>query len=417
LRLTLIALLIPAFAGAQIDLATRRGVVDALASQVERIYVDADTGTLIATHLRDRLKAGVYDTIADPIRLGDVVTRDLRSVNGDLHLSLRYSAASARGAAPSVLAFADRSQHYALGRLDVLPGNVGYMELTGFSGDAGARDIIVAALKYLEPTQAIIFDLRRNRGGSASLVNFLISHFTGPDTLASVVVKSRASARGNTRYTLATVPGPRRTDVPVYVLTSRSTGSAGEDFAFVMKNLKRATIVGDRTAGAGHNVTQIPVGTGFVAGISITRVSDPRTGEEWERVGVQPTVKADPAAALDVAHKLAVEALIPGARGLARTQLELVRDLVGGRITPRVVPADRLASYVGGYEGGRQVTVVNGALTYSPTAGASEQPVALDDATFILSSLSRITFERDERGQIRIRSTLPDGSSTTFARR
>jgi hypothetical protein len=418
MRLVLLALIAPVAAGAQIDLSTRRGVIDTIAAQVERLYVDADTGLKIATRVRDRARAGAYDTIADPLRLGEALTRDLRAINGDLHLSVRYTAAAARGAPPSVLAFGDRSQHYALGRVDVLPGNVGYMELTGFSGDGGARDIIVAALKYLEPTSAIIFDLRRNRGGSANLVNFLISHFTGPDTLASLVVKNRGSARGFTRYTLPSVPGPRRTDVPVYVLTSRGTGSAGEDFAFVMKNLKRATIVGDRTAGAGHNVTNIPSGAGFVTGISITRVSDPRTGEEWERVGVQPNVKVDAASALDVAHKLALESLIPNAPPPMRGQLELARDLVAARVSAHVVPADRLAGYVGAYEGGRQVTVVNGVLMYEPVPGfMPEQPVPLDDATFILSSFSRITFERDAQGQIRIRSTLPDGSTTTFARR
>jgi hypothetical protein len=395
-----------------------RSVVDTVAAQVERLYVDADTGQKIAARMRDRARAGAYDTIADPLRLGEALTRDLRSVNGDLHLSVRYTAAAARGAAPSVLGFADRAQHYALGRVDVLPGNVGYMELLGFSGDAGARDIIVAGLKYLEPTSAIIFDLRRNRGGSASLVNFLISHFTGPDTLASVVVKNRGSARGFTRYTLSSVPGPRRTDVPVYVLTSRGTGSAGEDFAFVMKNLKRATVVGDRTAGAGHNVTNISSGAGFVTGISITRVSDPRTGEEWERVGVQPNVKTDAASALDVAHKLALESLITSAQPPVRGQLELVRDLVTARVAARVVPAARLASYVGEYEGGRHVTVMNGALMYATSAGAMpEQAVAIDDSTFMLSTLSRITFEHDAQGQMRIRATLPDGSTTTFARR
>lgn len=418
MRLAFLTLLAPAVAGAQVDLSTRRSVVDTVAAQVERYYVDADTGRLIATRVRDRARAGTYDSITDPLRLGEALTRDLRSINGDLHLSVRYTAAAARGAPPSVLAFADRSQHYALGRVDVLPGNIGYMELTGFSGDAGAREIIVAALKYLEPTSAIIFDMRRNRGGSASLVNFLISHFTGPDTLASVVVKNRGSVRGNTRYTLASVPGPRRTDVPVFVLTSRGTGSAGEDFAFVMKNLKRATVVGDRTAGAGHNVTNIPSGAGFVTGISITRVSDPRTGEEWERVGVQPTVKTDAASALDVAHKLALDTLLSTARPEAHGQLQLVRDLVGARVAGRVVPAAKLSTYAGEYEGGRQVTVANGALMYATSAGAMPEPaVAIDDSTFILSTLNRITFERDDRGQVRIRATLPDGSSTTFARR
>lgn len=292
--------------------AERRDVLDTIAGQVERIYVDADTGRMIATKLRDRLRAGAYDTIADPSRLSQLLTTDLRSVNHDLHLSVSYNPAGSSGTGRPVgpPPFLSRAQHYALGRLDVLPGNIGYLEINGFSLEQGARDALVGALTYLQTTDAMILDLRRNRGGDANLVNFLISHFTGPDTLASVTVKTRTPNRGFTRYTLASVPGPRRTDVPLYVLISRSTGSAGEDCAFVLQNLKRATLIGDRTAGAGHNVTIVSSGHGFQTGISFSRVSDPRTGKEWEQIGVQPDVKVDVAAALDSAQAIARSALL-----------------------------------------------------------------------------------------------------------
>src|SRR3954471_14788364 len=98
MRLLLLALIAPVAAGAQIDLSARRGVVDTIAAQIERLYVDADTGQRIAARVRTQARAGAYDTIADPLRLGDALTRDLRSVNGDLHLSVRYTAAAARGA-------------------------------------------------------------------------------------------------------------------------------------------------------------------------------------------------------------------------------------------------------------------------------------------------------------------------------
>ena len=233
-------------------------------------------------------------------------------MNHDLHLNVSYSAGNPGGggrAGGGALGFLGKSNHFALGRVDVLPGNIGYMEINGFSVDQAARDVVVGALKYLQTTDAMIIDLRRNRGGDANLVNFLISHFTGPDTLASLTVKMRSGNRSFTRYTMASVPGPRRPDVPLYVLTSRATGSAGEDCAFVLKNLKRATIIGDRTAGAGHNVSIVPSGHGFQTGISFSRVSDPRTGQEWEQVGVQPDVKVDVNTALDVGQSMALKAI------------------------------------------------------------------------------------------------------------
>lgn len=331
-----LAVAAPAFvapAGAQppaLDPAARRAVVDTVAAQVERVYVDADTGRLIAAAVRARRDAGAYDRVDDPARLAALLTADLRAVNGDLHLSVAHIP-DAAGGARAPLAFADRSQHYALGRVDVLPGNVGYFQVDGFSGDPAARDVVVAALRYLETTDAIILDLRRTRGGSAMLVNFLVSHFTGPEPVASVVVKERQSATSFTRHTLASVPGPRRPDVPLYVLTGRGTASAGEDCAFVLQNLKRATLVGDRTAGAGHNVTFLPAGHGFRTGISFSRVSDPRTGKEWERVGVQPDVRADVATADLTAHALALRALAASADPARRRRLELAADSVEAR--------------------------------------------------------------------------------------
>ena len=211
-------------------------------------------------------------TTASLIRpcLAQLLTADLRSVNHDLHLNVSYSAGNpggGGGAGGGALAFLGKSNHFALGRVDVLPGNIGYMEINGFSVDQAARDVVVGALKYLQTTDAMIIDLRRNRGGDANLVNFLISHFTGPDTLASLTVKTRSGIAAFTRYTMASVPGPRRARRPTLRLDEPSDGVGGRGLcAFVLKNLKRATIIGDRMAGAGHNVSIVPSGYGFQSG-------------------------------------------------------------------------------------------------------------------------------------------------------
>jgi hypothetical protein len=291
------------------------------------------------------------------------------------------------------------------------------MELNGFSNESGARDMIVDALRYLETTDAVILDLRRNRGGDGSLVNFLISHFTGADTLASLTVRTRTDPRGSTRYTLAKVPGPRRPNIPLFVLTSRNTASAGEDCAFVLKNLQRATLVGGRTAGAGHNVTFVQSGHGFRTGISFSRVSDPRTGKEWEQVGVQPDVSVEPIAALDSAHVLVLSSLAAKSDGEQRRQLEMQRELVQSRAHARPVPVSVLAGYAGKYEGNRRVTLAGERLMYETIAGGMPEPLlALSDTEFMLSNQVRVIFERDPKGGTKIRAIMPDGATLTFAR-
>jgi retinol-binding protein 3 len=419
---------------APLDAARRRNVIDTLSARLIKHYVDADTGLLIAARMRQRLTSGAYDAITSPARFAEALTVDLRSVNGDRHLNVTYSPEQPglrpgpegirMGTPPSALptTFTPvpdpvRRSNYALGRVDVLPGNVGYLDIRGFSGAANVVPALKAVFEYLQGTDAIIFDLRRNGGGSPFSVNAIISHFTTADTVASLTVRNRSANQTFTRYTYANVPGPRRPTVPLYVLTSGATASAGEDFTFVLKNMKRATIVGGTTAGAGHNNANLDIGEGFNASISFTRVVDPKTGAEWERVGVTPDVPVDQAKALDVAHALALKTIAASESDPRRRRvLDLTREAIEAQVTPRVVPAATLRSYVGEYDGGRTVALDGNQLTYSGRLGAPPDPiVALTDSTFAFGAL-RLTFERNASGKMILRLTPPEGESLTYSR-
>ena len=417
--------------------AVRRAVVDTLAERLRRHYVDADTGAMIADRVRSRLASGAYDAITSPARFAEALTVDLRSVNGDRHLNASYnpSVTAQRpgpqgirmGPPPTTLpsgpprtgpaADAARRSNYALGRMDVLPGNVGYLDIRGFSGAPEVAGAIKAALEYLQGTDAIIFDLRRNGGGSPFSVNLIISHFTTGDTLPSLTVKNRSGNETFTRYTLATVPGPRRPTVPLYVLTSGATASAGEDFTFVLKNMHRATIVGGTTAGAGHNNANLDIGQGFSASVSFTRVMDPKTGAEWERVGVTPDVVVDQARALDVAHALALKGIVANEQDPRRRRvLDLTREAIEAQASPKTVAAATLSAYAGEYEGGRTVAIDGGRLTYSGRPGSPPDPlVTLTDSTFAFGA-ARMGFEREAGGRFRLRLTPPEGEPLTYAR-
>ena len=422
----------------RLDAAKRRAVVDTLAARLRRHYVDADTGALIADRVRARLSGGAYDTITSPARFAEVLTTDLRLVNDDRHLNVTYNPLQQAlrpppegirmGTLPPALppvgppptgpgADAARRTNYGLGRVEVLSGNVGYMDIRGFSGAAAVVGAIKSALEYLQGTDAIIFDLRRNGGGSPFSVNVIISHFTTGDTIPSLTVTNRSANQKFTRYTYAQVPGPRRPTVPLYVLTSGATASAGEDFTFVLKNMKRATIVGGTTAGAGHNNANVDLGDGFAASISFTRVTDPKTGAEWERVGVTPDIRVDQAQALDVAHAHALETIAATESDPRRKRvLDLTREAIVAQSSPRAVPATTLASYVGEYEGNRRVTLDGRTLMFSSRLGAPPDPlVALSDSTFAFNSVLRLSFVR-ENGRVRLRATPPEGESLSYAK-
>jgi hypothetical protein len=372
--------------------AIRAAVIDTVAAQLGRVYVEADTGLLIGAHLKKRLAAGAYEALENPGQFAEMVTRDLRAINGDLHLGLSYSPTPPRpGAGPG--GFGDPARiNFGMGRVEILDGNIGYLEITGFAGAPGYQDVAVQALRFLERTDAIIIDLRRNGGGSGEMSHFIFSHFLGAEPVNTITVKRRAPAAPVTRQSLATVPGPRRTDVPLYLLTSQNTASAAEEFSFVLKNQKRVTTVGSRTAGAGHMVNQLQSGHGFAVGISITRVSDPVTGKEWEGTGVLPDIDVAPERALIEAHTAALRKVVAASPDSARLNRLLVT--LDAKRKPVPVDGTALARLAGTYEG-RQVDFSNGKLTYARrTGGMGEELTPLGGNRFALGA-TQFTFESE----------------------
>ena len=98
----------------------------------------------------------------------------------------------------------------------------------------------------------MIVDLRKNVDGDTSMIQLLCSYFFPPKPVHLNSMYFRNSDSTQQFWTLPYVPGKSFVDKPVYVLTSHETFSAPEGFAYNLKNLKRATIIGETTAGAAH---------------------------------------------------------------------------------------------------------------------------------------------------------------------
>jgi hypothetical protein len=395
--------------------ATRSSVLDRIIARLESTYIDVDAIPLIAKALRARQAAGAYDAISNPAQFGEVVTRDLRSVNGDLHLGLRYTKDQQASPVRSASPFGDpRLLNFGMGRAEILDGNVGYLEITGFTGGE-YEDAVVDALRLLSRTDALIIDVRRNGGGASDMSHFIFSHFLADKPVPTIDVRTRRSPEPNHRMSLAVVPGPRRPDVPLFVLTSQATGSAAEEFCFVLKNRRRATMVGRRTAGAGHMVSQAPIGDGFTLSVSITRVSDPETGKEWEQVGVLPDIAVEPEQALLAAHHAALKVVAPKASDPGRaTLLSRLIETAEARLKTAPAGGAALSRFAGSYEG-RVVSVRDGQLWYARRNGGLAEPlVQIEGLTFALGA-SRLRFE-EAKGATTLTLEQADGTRIALAR-
>ena len=108
-------------------------------------------------------------------------------------------------------------------------------------------------------------------------------------------------------WTKPDVPGKKFATQPVYVLTSKHTFSGAEEFSYNLKNLKRATIVGETTGGGAHPTMGARLDDHFVIGVPFARAINPITKTNWEGTGVEPDVKVPADQALETAKKLAAE--------------------------------------------------------------------------------------------------------------
>lgn len=405
----------PPPAGTPLTAAAQQAVVDSVGKLLEAMHTAPDTGQMIASRLRERHAAGAYTALTVPADFAAALTRDMQSVNGDRHLRVTTGAPATRG--PAAMEAGQRN-NFGFERVEMLPGNVGYIDISGPLMDMpAALQAATGAIRQVEGADAVILDLRGVPGGSGQMANFLISHFTAPD-LPSLNVYRRQTGRTELRSTLAEVPGPRRTEVPLYVLIDRGAASAAEDIPFVLQNLGRATLVGERTAGAGRNNGFFPVGYGMGVSVSVSRVTDPASGREWETVGVQPDIAASSQGALAAAHQAALRRLAEAAADeTRRATLLATAEYIGAQASPIPVDAGRLAQYAGRYSNGRIVTAEGGRLYFQPSEDAPRRElIPLADGRFAAGPALRAEFAPGEGGRLQLRLGAPGETPRVFDR-
>ena len=375
-----------------------RETVDAVAAAIEANYFDAARGAAIAHDLRAASARGEFDAQSAPLDLATALTDTLKPV--DRHFNVRWSAPEDTGNArrPSP----GSSRDTGVKRAEILPGNIGYLELSFFAGfdfadhDAPPRRAIDAALQMLAWSDALIIDLRNNGGGSPAMVGYLTSAFTpkGADIYNTFHSRTGTSSEAPRE----SHPSPRL-DVPVYVLVSARTGSAAEALAYTLQSARRATIVGEATAGAANPGGPVDVGEGFSVFVSDGSPINPITGRNWEGDGVAPEVAVESSQALRVAQVHALERMFASdtsetPRTAARWVLEALQahDLraVGsttalqGSFGEVVVRADAEALTM--KQGRRPARVL--------------QPLPSGDWFVADDPTRRVAFERDDAGRV-----------------
>jgi hypothetical protein len=292
----------------KLDAAERRRVVEAAIADLKQHYVSPGVAQKIADALTAHQKAGDYDTATDGASFADLLTRQLQDVSRDLHLDVAYVPGGIPdrtiGPTPESTARyrqALEQENCTFEKVTILAYNIGYLKLNSFPDVAFCRQTATEAMAKLNGADAIIFDLRDNRGGYPEMVSLIAAYlFDHPEYLYNPkdVVTEQS-------WTRSPVPGSRLADKPAYVLTSGRTASAAEQFSYDLKMLRRAILVGETTHGATHSGVFYRIDDHFGIGIPEVKAINPFSQNDWAIVGVEPDVKVPAAEAFAKAQQLA----------------------------------------------------------------------------------------------------------------
>lgn len=298
-----------------IDDKTKAKIVEQIAELLSEKYIFPEISLKIADHLRGAIEECAPLLTFPPAEFAAALTQDYLSMAQDTHLQLDYDPDRASGGNNTEELMKRHSEHirrynFEFSRVERLAGNIGYLSIHGFPPPEVAGQVAAGAMAFVANTQALIFDIRGNGGGTPEMVQLLISYLVEdvPQPLSGIYY--RATGQTRTFQTLPELSGTRMPDVPVYVLVDRQTHSAAEAFAYDLQALKRATIIGERTRGGAHLVDFIPFQNTFVLMLPIARAVNPITGGNWQGSGVSPDIEVPSEGALRVAHERVLHQLL-----------------------------------------------------------------------------------------------------------
>lgn len=301
-----------------IDEKTKAEVITETLKQLNDSYVFPAVAKEMAQAIRKREADGEYKAISSSFKFAELLTSHLRKVSHDKHLQLFFNFGKIPFDAQNKLkpkeiekiAELHRSVNHGFRRVEILPGNVGYIAFDAFYDVKSASKAASLAMAFVANSDALILDIRQNGGGDPAMVAFISSYFFGKSPVHLNDIYWRPTNKTTEWWTKRSIPGKRYLNKEIYVLTSIKTFSAAEEFAYNLKNLERATIIGAQTGGGAHPGGAVRINDHFGVWIPKGRAINPITNTNWEGDGVTPDIITEEANALEVAHKSALKNLL-----------------------------------------------------------------------------------------------------------
>ena len=236
-----------------------------------------------------------------PDSIADAGVNAMLAVKPDCHTYLVKGRASAGHvlAAPAAAPAADRAGL----QFDLLDGGIGYVTWHEFvqDGTYSITDEVRKALDALlaRGAKAWLFDLRGNRGGDPPQAMY--SWFLNGEPAIEFHFRSGS---GGVQPAKADLRLPSEYQLPIAIAIDRAAGSSPEFFTLALKENRRATVVGERSAGCLGSFLSTTLPDGSLLAITQMVATGGVTGAAYNGVGIPPDVPTPPADAVDTAARL-----------------------------------------------------------------------------------------------------------------
>ena len=301
-----------------LDETSRQNVITSLIKQLEDGYVFPRKAITIGKTLRENQQKKRYINIKSGEKFASTLTSQLQQETGDKHLQIEFNPQGISTAKnPEELAASKafemdmwRAHNFGIEKVERLRFNIGYFKLSAFGPVTEVGPLLASAMNLLNNMDSLIIDLRGNFGGNEQTVQLLASYLVNKRTHLLNMYK-RVSDSTEQRWSSDYVEGKRfAQEKDVYILIDGDSFSAAEDFSYTMKNLKRATLIGENTGGAAHSGESVRLNNHFSLFLPTGRAISPITNKNWEGSGVIPDVPVAAEKALNKAQKVILAKLI-----------------------------------------------------------------------------------------------------------
>ena len=285
-------------------------IIKEINSLLNEYYLFPEVAQKIIQRINENFKKGMYNEVYTPLNFSNVITVDLQSINNDSHLKLKYDPDDTIGRLKPKLEHRielSRKENFGFEEIKILNGNIGYLKLNRFENPVFAGDTLTAAMNFLCNTDAMILDIMNNPGGNIPMGELMASYFFNDRKHLSSFDFREYDVTHHT-YTFPYVYGKQYINKDLYILISANSASAAESFAYDLKHLKRALVIGEQSIGAAHSGSHRSIGD-FKLYVPNGRPINPNTKTNWEGVGVTPHIKISKKHTLTAAYLLAIKRL------------------------------------------------------------------------------------------------------------